>query len=185
MLNMLFEPLHNTLCLISFKLHNVIEQRNGRSRQAEKINLKEKWAFQCLFSKKLTFLQDKQQDLILSEELWLMSTVQDTKLEGTEKKLISFPCFNMPLITNAVFKSLLHLGGYTTEQFDTSGFIELLVMHIPLATIPLISLWPNIWSFSLGKSLGDEDNGDGIMKDGSRISWWLYKSWPEANLTPL
>lgn len=106
MLNMLFEPLHNTLCLISFKLHNVIEQRNGRSRQAEKINLKEKWAFQCLFSKKLTFLQDKQRDLILSEELWLKSPVQDTKLERIEKKSISFSCFNMPLVTNAVFKSL-------------------------------------------------------------------------------
>jgi hypothetical protein len=55
-------------------------------------------------------------------------------------------------------------------------------MHIPLATIPLMSNWLNIWS---EKSLVDKDGVDGIVKDGSRINLWLYKSWPEDNLTPL
>lgn len=65
------------------KTEDLEKQRKEILRKNEHFNF-------YLVKKKLTFLQDKQQDLILSEELWLMSPVQGTKLEKIEKKLFSF-----------------------------------------------------------------------------------------------
>jgi hypothetical protein len=79
---------------------------------------------------------------------------------------------------------ILHRGGYTTRRFDVSGFKEFRVMHIPLATFPLTSLVLKKLKLSCRRSDGEAD-GEASVKDGSRTSFWLNMSWPEANRTPL
>lgn len=65
-----------------------------------------------------------------------------------------------------------------------SGFKELLIMHIPLATFCLTSPMHRKRKLSWKEPNGEAE-GDGTVKDGSRTSFWLNMSWPEANLMPL
>lgn len=75
---------------------------------------------------------------------------------------------------------VLHLGGYTSNKFDISGFKDLVVIHIPLATFLLSPL-----TLSFGRFSWEEATGNGTVKVGSKTSWWLNRFWPETILTPL
>jgi hypothetical protein len=71
---------------------------------------------------------------------------------------------------------ILHRGGYTTSKFDISGFKELLVVHIPLATFHLTSLMLKKLKLSCRRCGGEADS-EVSVKDGSRTSFfWLNMS---------
>ena len=85
----------------------------------------------------LTCRKDKLPSRYQSAKLGLMFSGQGIKLRKTRKLLLLLIC-SEPVEERIESESDLHRGGYITRKLEISGFNELAMTHIPLATFPLI-----------------------------------------------